>query len=95
MYVTSNFYFHRASEEFEKLKRSTDQELTKMGALLKKAEMKIISFKRVTCYPIRLYVNLIHLNSRGVGVGPALVSLLNLYFFLFVIFENISFVTIE
>ncbi|KAF2366351.1 Transforming acidic coiled-coil-containing protein C-terminal [Trinorchestia longiramus] len=35
----------QASDEYDKLKKNTDQELTKMGALLKKAEMKIISLQ--------------------------------------------------
>lgn len=35
----------RAGDEYDKLKQNTDQELTKMGALLKKAEMKIISLQ--------------------------------------------------
>ncbi|CAL4081334.1 unnamed protein product, partial [Meganyctiphanes norvegica] len=35
----------QANEEFEGMRRSNDQEMTKMAALLKKAEMKIVSLQ--------------------------------------------------
>lgn len=36
---------HRANEEFEGMRKSNEQEMTKMAALLKKAEMKIMSLQ--------------------------------------------------
>ncbi|KAG7163082.1 Transforming acidic coiled-coil-containing protein 1-like [Homarus americanus] len=36
---------HRANEEFKTMRKANDQEMTKMAALLKKAEMKIMSLQ--------------------------------------------------
>lgn len=38
-------FLPRANEEFEAMRKSNDQEMTKMAALLKKAEMKIMSLQ--------------------------------------------------
>lgn len=47
MYCVHKFYLHflRANEEFEAMRKANDQEMTKMAALLKKAEMKIMSLQ--------------------------------------------------
>lgn len=37
--------YFRANEEFENMRRANEQEMTKMAALLKKAEMKIMSLQ--------------------------------------------------
>lgn len=38
-------FMYRANEEFESMRKSNEQEMTKMAALLKKAEMKIMSLQ--------------------------------------------------